>query len=103
MKIIEILTHRIHEEIEDVETYAKLAAEIKEAHPALSHVLYTISTQEEGHVEMLHAEVVKLIESYRKEHGAPPVAMQAVYDHLHKKAIEELAEAKNYQEIYKKM
>ena len=86
MKIIKILTDRINDEIQDVEHYAKLAAEIKGSHPALSHVLYTISTQEEGHVEMLHAEVVKLIEAYRKEHGAPPVAMQAVYSPYHASA-----------------
>ena len=103
MRVIEILTKRINEEIEDVETYARLAAEYKDSFPAMSHALYTISTQEENHVEMLHSEVVKVIDQYRKEHGAPPVAMQAVYDHLHKKAIEELAEAKNFQEIYKRM
>ena len=102
MKIIEKLSDRIDEEISDIKYYAKLAAEVKSEWPALSHVLYTISTQEEGHVEMLHAEVVKLIEQHRKNNGDPPPAMKAVYDYLHKKHIEALAEAKTYQEIYKK-
>ena len=103
MKIIKMLEERISDEIEDVGGYAKMAAEVKSEWPALSHVLYTISTQEEGHVEMLHAEVVKLIEQHRKTRGEPPATMLAVYDFLHKKHIEDLAKAKNYQEIYKKM
>ena len=101
-KEIKFLTERIEEEIHDAKLYAKMAAEYKNEFPALSHVLYTISTQEEAHQEMLHAEAVKLIEAYRKEHGTPPPAMMAVYQHLHEKAIEKMAEAKHYQEIYKR-
>ena len=101
MKIIEKLSDRINEEISDAKFYAKWAAEIKHEHPALSHVLYTISTQEEDHQAMLHEQVVKLIEQYRREHGEPPAAMRAVYDYLHKQSVEKLEEAKRYQEIYK--
>lgn len=101
MKIIKTLEERIEEEIQDIKTYAKLAAEIKDEHPALSHVLYTISTQEDNHQAMLHEQVVKLIEQYRRDHGDPPAAMMAVYDILHKRTIEKLAEARRYQDIYK--
>jgi citrate synthase len=101
MKIIKTLEERIEDEIQDIKTYAKLAAEIKDEHPALSHALYAISTQEDNHQAMLHEQVVKLIEQYRRDHGDPPAAMMAVYDILHKRAIEKLAEARRYQEIYK--
>ena len=103
MKIIEKLVERIDEEIHDAKEYAKLATEVKESYPALSHVLFTISTQEDGHQAMLHEQVVKLIEQYRREHGDPPPAMMAVYDHHHRKSIEKLAEARRYQEIYKSL
>ena len=50
---------------------------------------------------MLHNEVVKIIEQYRKERGAPPASMMAVYDYLHKQHIEKAAEAKRYQDAFK--
>ena len=101
MKIIEELEELIEEEISDSKKYAKMAIELKEQHPGLAQVIYTISTQEEAHKNMLHNEVVKLIESYRAKHGAPPAEMAAVYDYIHKKHIEKAAEAKRYQELYK--
>ena len=101
MKIIEKLTDRIDEEIGDIKQYAKLAAEVKEEHPGLANVLYNISVQEDTHQAALHAEVVKLIEAHRKNHGEPPVAMVAVYEILHKRSMDKLAEARRYQEIFK--
>ena len=101
MKLIKELEELIEEEIHDVKKYAKLAAKLKGESPALAQVLYTISTQEESHQAMLHNEVVKIIEQYRKTHGAPPEAMMAVYEFVHKKHIDNMAEAKRYQEIYR--
>lgn len=101
MKVIRDLEELIEEEIHDVKKYAKMAAELKQDHPALAQVLYTISTQEDGHQAALHSEVVKIIEQYRKTHGDPPAAMMAVYEYQHKRSIEKLAEARRYQEVYK--
>ena len=52
-------------------------------------------------MSILHDEVVKIIEEYRKEHGEPPAAMLAVYDYLHKKHIEDAQKAKTYQTMYR--
>jgi rubrerythrin len=101
MKLIAKLVDRIEDEIDDVKFYAKLASEVKDTHPSLAHVLYTISVQEDAHHAALHAEVVKIIEQYRKEHGEPPAAMMAVYEYEHRKMIEKMAEARRYQEIYR--
>lgn len=101
MKLIKQLEELIEDEIHDVGKYAKMAAELKAEHPALAQALYTISTQEDGHQAALHSEVVALIEEHRRKHGEPPAAMMAVYDYLHKRHIENLAEARRYQEIYK--
>ena len=102
MKIIKTLEELIEEEIHDVKKYAKLAVEYKEEHPELAHLFYNLSTQEDSHQASLHSEVVKIIDEHRKTHGSPPVAMVAVYDYIHKKHIEALAEARTYQEMYKK-
>ena len=101
MQLIKELEDLIEDEVHDVKKYAKMAAKLKHDHPALSHVLYTISTQEENHQNMLHEQVVKIIEQYRREHGTPPPEMQAVYNYLHERAVEKLEEAHRYQEIYK--
>ena len=80
-----------------------MASELKQDHPTLAQVLYNISTQEDGHQAALHNEVVKIIEEHRHTHGEPPAAMMAVYDYLHKKHIDKLAEARQYQDVYKSM
>lgn len=101
MKLIRELEELIEDEIHDVKKYAKMAAELKQEHPALAQVLYTISTQEDSHQAAIHAEVVKIIENYRKSNGEPPATMLAVYDYIHKRHIEKMAEARRYQEVYK--
>ena len=101
MQIIRYLEDAISDEIEDVKDYAIKAAEVRDEYPGLAQVLYTISTQEANHQSMLHAEVVKIIEEHRREHGEPPAAMLAVYEYLHKRHIEKMAEAKRYQEMYR--
>lgn len=101
MQLISKLEDLIDDEISDVKKYAKMATELKKSHPALAQVLYNISAQEEGHQAAIHAEVVKIIEAYRKETGTPPPAMMAVYDYVHKKHIEKLADARRYQDMYK--
>ena len=101
MKIIKKLEELIDDEISSVRDYAMLAAEVKAEHPGLAQVLYTISTQEDSHQAALHTEVVKIIEEHRRTKGEPPAAMMAVYDFLHKRHIENLAEARRYQDIYK--
>ena len=53
------------------------------------------------HVDLLHAEVVKLIEEYRKKSGDPPASMLAVYEYLHEKHIKEANEVKMYQAQYR--
>ena len=102
MKVIKLLEELIEEEIHDVKKYAKLAVEYKDEHPALAQVFYNLSTQEDGHQASLHAEVVKIIEEHKRTHGDPPAAMMAVYEYVHKKHINALAEARAYQEMYKK-
>lgn len=59
-----------------------------------------LSAEEMKHMQMLHNQVVKLIENYRKEKGEPPTSMLAVYDYLHEKFIEEAKEVKMMQQMY---
>lgn len=101
MKLIKKLEELVEDEIHDVKKYAKMAAEVKAEYPSLAQVLYTISTQEDTHQAAIHTEVVKIIEDYRKKHGEPPATMMAVYEYVHQKRIDNLAEARRYQDVYK--
>lgn len=101
MKLIKELEELIEEEIRDVKKYAKMAAALKEENPSLAQVLYTISTQEDSHQASIHTEVVKIINEYKRTKGEPPAAMLAVYDFMHKRHIENMAEARRYQDMYR--
>ena len=101
MKLIEKISDHISDEISDAKCYAKWALKEKESNGSLADVLYTLSLDEMKHATMLHNEVVRIIENYRREHGEPPAAMLAVYEYLHEKEIEKMAEAKHLQALYK--
>lgn len=101
MKLIKYLEDAIEEEIEGVKGYAKKAVELKDEHPNLAQVLYNISVQEDAHQAALHKEIVKIIEDHRRTHGEPPAAMMAVYEYVHQKHIDNLADARRYQDVYK--
>jgi Mn-containing catalase len=102
MKLIKELTERIEEEIDGAEEYVKEAIKLKLEHPSLSKTLYDISNQEMSHIDMLHTEVVKLIEEHRRTHGEPPAPMMAVYQYLHDRHIDKVNTIKLLQAEYRK-
>ena len=103
MRMIEKISKYIEEELEGAEEYAKEALKLQEEHPTLAKTFYDISIDEMKHVDFFHNEVVKLIETYRKEHGEPPESMKAIYDYLHEKQIEESNEVRMYQNQFRGM
>ena len=101
MELIKKLSNMIEEELDDAEKYAKCALKYKDEHTSLSRLFYTLSQEEMDHMSRLHEAVVEIIKKYRDEKGEPPAEMQAVYDYLHEKQIEEAKEVKEYQDMYK--
>ena len=101
MKIIKDLSGYIDEEIHDSKKYIKQALEHKEENPELAKLFYNLSLQETEHMNMLHKQVVDIIQNYRKTNGEPPAPMMAVYDYLHERQIENAAEVKAMQSMYK--
>ena len=96
MKQIKKISEMIEDELEGAEEYAKMALMHKSDNPNLAKTFYDIANEEMRHVDMLHGEVVRMIETHKREHGAPPAAMQAVYDYLHERQIEEAKEVRMY-------
>ena len=101
MKLIQILSDNIDDEINDSIKYAKLALEYHEEYPILADVFYKLSEEEMKHMQMLHGQVTSIIDAYRKKNGDPPEAMLMLYNITHRKQIEHAAEAKAYQSMYK--
>ena len=102
MKLIKILVNQIEEELEGAESYISMAIARKDDTPSLSKVLYEILLEEMHHVELLHEQVVNLIEEYRRTKGEPPEAMMSVYEYLHEKHIKLAARIKVLQSEYRK-
>lgn len=101
MKLIKKMSEMISDEIGGAECYIKKALEYKDDKPELARMFYGLSNDKMGIMNTLHDGVVEIITDYRKEHGEPPEAMQAVYDYLHEKQIEEAGEVKALQNMYK--
>ena len=101
MKIIEQLSDKIAAELECAEEYAKCALIQKGERPILAETYYRIANEKMGHINLLHSQVVAIIDEYRKAKGEPPEGMKTLYDILHRKHIEHAAAIKGMLALYK--
>ena len=100
MKTIRCLSFYIEDEIEDAEKYVRKALEYKDSERKLADLFFQLSTEEMKHMNLLHAEVVRIIEEFRKTHGDPPEGMMVMYDILHERHIEDAKAVKILQNMY---
>lgn len=101
MKKIEKLEKQIHEEYGDAEKYITCALLNKEENSELADLYYWLSQEEVKHAEKLHAMVVDIINTYKKEHSEPPEAMMTLYRILHERDVEYATKVKMMIQQYK--
>lgn len=65
MEIIKKLSDMIKEEIGDASKYAKCALVNKDSDKILSDTFYTLANEELKHMDMLHAQVTRILTSSR--------------------------------------
>lgn len=100
MEIIATLSDMIEDEIDGAKNYICWACKLREKDPALSKVFYDLSVVEMGHMSSLHKQVTRIIEAERAKNGEPPKSMMTLYEHLHKKHIQDAAKVKIMQDEY---
>jgi Mn-containing catalase len=101
MKKIEMLSEMIEDEIRDAEKYARKALECKDVDKASGDLFFKLANDELGHMGLLHARVVAMIEDYKKNNGEPPEAMLMLYEILHRRHMENAAAVKGMLELCK--
>ena len=94
MKLIQSISDQIDEEISDARKYAMCATKFADSDPELSRTYAQLATEELGHVDKLHAQVVRIIRDYRASHGEPPEHMLAIYEYVHNREVEKVAEVR---------
>lgn len=101
MKVIKDIAKNIREELEDAEKYAWAAVRAKAEHPDLAETYHRLANAELEHANLLHKQVVEIIDRHRREGHEAPVAMQAVWDWEHERYMEEVADVKRILEMYR--
>ncbi len=100
MQTIKMLVEKIDDELEDAEKYVKLACKNKESDRELADTFYRLSLEEMGHMNMLHDQVIRIINDFKKT-SEVPAGMQTLYDYLHDRQIKWAAKIKARQDSYK--
>lgn len=98
----EKLMHHIKDEVEDAKCYIKDALKAKVTSPETADLYYRLSGEELNHMTVLHKDVVRMIEDYRREKGEVPEPMMTLYRYLHAEAMEEVEKVGILQAMYKK-
>lgn len=94
MKILAEMVESIREELDDAEHYAKRAAQYKGTDDRVSSMYATMSSQELSHADMLHEQVVRLIQAQKETGHEPPAGMQHVWEWEHGRMIDRVAHVK---------
>lgn len=102
MKQIKTIVKDIKEEIGGATHYAKLATQYKDTDKALADAYYTMATQELAHVDLLHAQAVRMIKACQANGKEVPVAIQAVWDFEHEMQVDDVAHVRALLDAYKK-
>lgn len=101
MLIIKKLSKMIKEEICDAEKYANLAIQYKEEDKTLADMFYDLANEELKHMNLIHAQVVRLINAQKASKGAPPEGMQMIYDYLHEEQMDDVKRIRVTLSMYK--
>lgn len=102
MKILTDMVTKAHDTMEEIEWYGEKALHYKTDHKSVADVYNKIAEMHITIYDMLHKQMVDLIEEQKRMGHIPPPEMLAIWEYEHGKLIKEFAEAKMIVEEYKK-
>jgi hypothetical protein len=102
MKILSKMISKASDTLEEIEWYAEKALHYKADHKSVADVYNKIAEMHITIYDMLHKEMVGLIDEHRRMGHQPPPEMLAIWEYEHEKLIKEFAEAKTMVDEYKK-
>lgn len=103
MKILKDLINKADDTLDEIEFYAEKAHVLRTEHRHLADAYIKIAEMHITIYNMLHEQMVSLIDEEKKKGVQVPVAMMAVWEYSHEKLIKEFSEAKYKIEEYKKL
>jgi uncharacterized protein YjgD (DUF1641 family) len=102
MKILTKMIDKANDTLEEIEWYAEKALHYKTEHKPIADVYNKIADMHITIYDMLHKQMVDLIDEHRRMGHTPPPEMLAIWEYEHEKLIKEFTEAKVMVEEYKK-
>lgn len=102
MKILKDLIKKADDTLDEIEWYSEKALMYREDNKAVADIYNKIADMHVTIYDMLHKQMVDLIEQKKRDGHQPPAEMLAIWDYEHEKLIREFKEAKVLVEEYKK-
>ena len=94
MRILADVISKMPDTMDEVEWYATKAIHLKPTHKSSADTYIKIADDHVEIYEMLHEQVVDLIEQERKKGVTPPPEMVAIWNYEHERLAKEFAECK---------
>ena len=102
MKILKHLISKGDDTLDEIGWYAEKALMYKNEHKALADTYIKIAEIHLSVFDMLHKQMIELIEEHKRMGHTPPADMLAIWEYEHEKMIKELKEDKILIDEYKK-
>lgn len=95
-----MLSEQIMDESNSAEEYAKLAIQYKDEDKLLADNYAKMAEVELQHVDLLHAQVVRIIKAWQAKGNETPPAMEQIYSWHHEKQIDHIARVRVMLNMY---
>lgn len=102
MRILQDMIDRADCTMEEIEWYAEKAHTLKQDHKAVADAYIKIAEMHITIYDMLHTQMVVLIDEYKRSGHTVPAGMQEIWDYEHEKLVKHYAELKYMIDDYKK-
>ena len=102
MRILKDIISKAEDTMDEIEWYAEKAHLLKQDHRSVADVYIKIAEMHLTIYDMLHTQMVSLIDEFKKTGKQAPAEMQAIWDYEHEKLVKHYAELKYMIDDYKK-